>query len=339
MSEMGKQRVNSIDAGRLVMALLVLTYHCRPWDGMQGIALPRILSLFTGTAVSYFFLVSGFFIFRDMEFPLRTEDKGRLIRALCLQLRQYLLWSLFYLPFSIYGEAAVYHRTPLKAAVDIIWGIVVLGRNYLSWHLWYLMALMVSELFVFFLARAGLRERGMTGLAAVFFVVGRVLDVLSGFHGYPGERLVEGYFTVFGSTYNALFSGFFFVSLGLYAAKHMRERRKSVLASGAAGLGIAAYLFYDLYLTANLLLAGCIFCIFLWILEIRSADSPIFPFIKEMSRMIYFIHLFFYGIFTIMITGGSVNPVKTFLYTFTATVIVSAAEAWYRTLRNWRRKK
>ncbi|WP_303620353.1 hypothetical protein, partial [Hungatella hathewayi] len=110
-------------------------------------------------------------------------------------------------------------------------------------------------------------------------------------------------------------------------------------ASGAAGLGIAAYLFYDLYLTANLLLAGCIFCIFLWILEIRSADSPIFPFIKEMSRMIYFIHLFFYGIFTIMITGGNVNPVKTFLYTFTATVIVSAAEAWYRTLRNWRRKK
>ena len=343
MSGVEKKQFHSVDAGRLVMALFVLTYHCRPWDGMAGTALPRVLSLFTGTSVAYFFLVSGFFIFRGMEFPLCGEDRRRFFRAISRQLRLYLLWSVVYLPLSVYGELEVYGRTPVRAAVDIAWGMAVLGRNYLSWHLWYLMALMISELILFLLARAGLRERGMVWLSAAFFLAGRVLDVLHMAEDFPGKGMVDGYFTVFGSTYTALFSGLFYVSLGLYAARHRTEQgtegrkgqwaeyKKTVLGLGAIGLGAAAYLFYHWYLTASVLLAGCILCIFLWMLEIDLKDSPVFPFLKEMSRMIYLVHLLFYGMFTILLPDGNRDPVKVFLYTLAATLVFSAAAAWRKT--------
>lgn len=192
------------------------------------------------------------------------------------------------------------------------------------------MALMVSEIFIFLLARAGLRERGILCLSAVFFIAGRILDVLSRIDGFPGERLVDGYFAVFGSTYNALFSGFFYVSFGFYMARHRAEVKKAVLGLGVTAFGVAAYLFYGWRLVSSILLAGCIVSLFLWILKLNLADSPVFPFLKEMSRMAYLVHMLFYGVFTIIIAGGDANPVDAFLFTLVMTLLYSAAEAWYK---------
>ena len=90
-------------------------------------------------AVPFFFVISGFFLFRKM--PLGREQELERIRRWTLKsLKMYLIWTAIYLPFTVYGwwlDGLTWRQCILQFSRNLLF----CGENYLSWPLWYLLGM------------------------------------------------------------------------------------------------------------------------------------------------------------------------------------------------------
>ena len=91
-------------------------------------------------AVPIFFFFSGFFLFGKL-FIVSDNASAVLVSWWKKTLRLYLVWSLIFLPFAIYGFYL--DELPFwKGALVWLRNLFFRGENYLSWPLWYLLGLL-----------------------------------------------------------------------------------------------------------------------------------------------------------------------------------------------------
>ena len=69
-------------------------------------------------------------------------------------LRLYLIWTLLYLPLTIFGNVLL-GKNLLHGSLSFIRGTLFVGENYYSWPLWYLLASIVGFTLVFICLHRG----------------------------------------------------------------------------------------------------------------------------------------------------------------------------------------
>ena len=94
------------------MALVVVAIHTTEWK----------LGGLVRAAVPYFFIVSGYFLFRKLN-GHQKDDLKTIRRWIFRILKMYLIWTAIYLPFTIYGF--------IQDDLSLKQGIFVFGRNLL----------------------------------------------------------------------------------------------------------------------------------------------------------------------------------------------------------------
>lgn len=325
MNERRNKNYAIIDWVKLVLAFIILTYHCRPWDDFQAENIGRLVSILTAFAVALFFMASGFFLFVKIEIPCTQNGENRLKRFMVRTLRLYLLWSLIYLPFAIYGEIEIYNESIPKAIIKILRGTLLLGRNYLSWHLWYLLALVVSAGILFWWLRKGVSEKKILLFSFLLFLAGRWLDIMKE-NGYPAGAvgMVAGiYFSLFDSTSNGVFTGLFYVSAGMYIAKHhiLGKRRMAGRILVATMLGTASFFLYQYYIAVSLLIAVAAVMLFDMLIGTEVKDCRISCLARRASRDIYLIHMLFYGVYWIFFRTGVKQSLCAYIFTLSGTAV------------------
>lgn len=134
---MGKTVFKGIHLMKLIMAYIVVAIHTTDWS---------LLGL-TETAVPFFFLVSGFFLFKKLDGT--KEDDLAVIRQWILKvLKLYLIWTAIYLPFTVIGFLR--DGLSLQTAVAVfVRNLILVGENYLSWPLWYLLAMIWGGILIY----------------------------------------------------------------------------------------------------------------------------------------------------------------------------------------------
>ena len=190
-----------IDLIKFICALLVVTIHISPLRGN----LPIAAKYFNFTtkfclariAVPFFFVASGFFLFRKMPLDNINSDT---IKEYCFKLlRLFGLWTIL-----------IFIGEPIQ--------------------LWYLSATVISVVLVsiFLYYRVKLPYIGV--IALLLYGIGILGDAYYGILE-PLERIslfrniLKGYFAIFSSTRNGLFMGFMFVYVGgLFA--HQKSKIK-----------------------------------------------------------------------------------------------------------------
>lgn len=151
-------RVNysDLDVAKLLMAFLVVEIHVKPL--MEFPLAERIIEGIDVVAVPFFFMASAFLCFRgleEMSFVEKTLPGAvRVRKTIDRLLRLYLIWTVLYLPVTVFGS--VIHGDSLAYALAVfVRGTLFVGENYYSWPLWYLLASAVGFALVYICLRGG----------------------------------------------------------------------------------------------------------------------------------------------------------------------------------------
>lgn len=186
--------MKGIDTLKFLFSLVVVWIH----TGVGN------LGGLTPWAVPFFFLVSGFFLFGKLfdepDRAARSAKTGAWWRKI---LRLYLLWSLIFLPFAIIGFAND-HLAPVKAVVVYLRNLLLVGENYLSWPLWYLLGLLWAGAIIWLADKLRLPFWVLCLLAVLLVLLPRILNLENN----------DLYVKLFKTTRNGLFLGFPVMVLG-----------------------------------------------------------------------------------------------------------------------------
>ena len=338
-TETDTRRYNAIDAAKFAAAICVIMIHIPPFGAAEEGSVFQTMNFWiqaclTRLAVPFFFISSGFFLYRKTtlaSFELRPS-KAYVARVF----RLYMIWSAIYLPITLL-EIIRGRGNLLREAAEYLRNVVFVGSYT---HLWYLNALIVAVCVTSFLLYKKVKPCTIAGIAFAFYAIGLLGESWFGLLKPLREaapaiwnalKLSAG---VIVTTRNGLFFGFLFVSIGMVLAFYVPElsrRRAAALFAGSMLLMIAEVSLlesrgapreHDMYL----FLVPAAFFLFCLIREIRLPDQARYPLLRKMSALMFYTHLWVnWAVRRLMLRLGvsMVNSPVRFLLVLGITLVLS----------------
>lgn len=202
-----------IDDLRIVAAILVVAIHTAPFVEFNEVFSYIITNIIGRLAVPFFFVLSGYFLFRKFKYLTKEEQYQSFIKTELSLLKTYALTFIIYIPVWIY-----LHGIDVTLFVkDLLWD----GLHY---HLWYFPALIVGIAIVYFLNKH-LKFDHIFIVVVLLYLVGALFNVY-------GPLLPEALVNLMGNTRNGIFFAPLFIFIGLFLAlKKLRFNNVIVLIS------------------------------------------------------------------------------------------------------------
>ena len=220
---MARESYPWIDRFRLMAAWMVVAIHTLPLASLGG-AWDELLTLGLGrAAVPFFFMTTGFFLFRE-----GFADWGSTARHCRRTALLYGAAMLLYLPVNLYAGQL---RFP-----DLVGDVLIDGTMY---HLWYFPALIAGSLLVCLLLRR-VRLAWTLLISTVLYFFGLLGDSYWGLTQLlpPLRAAYDAIFTVSAYTRNGLFYAPLWLALGAWFSARRRHLPSVTVSVG--GLAISA---------------------------------------------------------------------------------------------------
>lgn len=297
---MERKSYGGIDLVKFICAVLIVAIHVAPFGNSKDYAFHNffVQQFLARISVPYFFIVSGFFLYRK---SFRGEFDPAPTRIYLEKfLRLYLLWSILYLPFKLQVLLSV-PNSILHSTLSFIRDFVFVGTY---GHLWYLHASIVGVVMVSFLLKKRTPVPAILALGAVLYLLGLLaINWISLIR--PLASITPGLWKilhlgkkVFVTTRNGIFEGFFFIALGMAFARYPQALK---LWAALPGLVISLVLMYievrlstrygpaaayDMYLLA----APVSVFLFVCAQAVPLQNQAICRFLRTMSTFLFYIH-------------------------------------------------
>lgn len=271
-----------VDYMKLLMACFVIGIHTRLSSSCVNTTAIEIVDLLFSIAVPYFFICSGFFLFGNNK---RADIRHRMIRYVKGITSMYIIWTLIYLPFTIYS----YYADGLNLRQGIlafIRGFLFIGEHSYSWPLWYLLALIIAVALIYGMRQLHFKPLIIGIVGFVMFLLGHYINYLhtNGLDFMETKRIVDLYFKIFQNTRNGLFIGLLYVSLGLIIA-HFGKIKNPIV--NICLIIIGGCLAYQRFLIGMPLLVFALFS--LTLSESKSSEGAVTC--RKISTIFYFTHM------------------------------------------------
>lgn len=288
-----KKNYNGLDLCKFFMMIVVIAIHTGavPQDG-SPVAV-RAYSVVSNLAVQSFFLISGFLLGSRMEEPFSLpENRQVLVRYLKRILKMYLTWMLIYTPLTIINYLR--HSTPLlKAAVLYLRGLLLMGEQYNSFQLWYLLSTVYALCLLLFLAKRGASLWQAAALGTFLLIPSAFLYWITGARGTltgtPG-KIAQFLYLALGS--GRLLLGAFCLPMGMLLAKrpipNIAAWALLILGAGAMTRQPSGLVFQAMAAIGLVSLLS----------KAELPDAPVYPALRKMSTAGYLIHMYVYTFFT-----------------------------------------
>ena len=181
---------NGIDLIKFICAIMVFIIHIPPFQGetspLMGYMNFGLQHFICRLAVPFYFVSSGFFLFRKM--PL-YEPNIEIIKDYCFKILRLLgIWTV----------------------------LLFIGG---AWHLWYLGAAVVAIILLSFCFHFRINLKYICAVAILLYIIGLLGDSYYGFAAPLADftlfkYIFKGYEMAFSTTRNGVFMGFVFVLMG-----------------------------------------------------------------------------------------------------------------------------
>lgn len=292
---MAKKQYAAIDITKYVSALLVVCIHTYPLIDISETLNTYFLQTVCRIAVPFFFMISGFFLFRKINGT--QQDNEVLKKYLWRLLKLYLIWTVIYLPYTIYNYLQA--DTGILGIASYLRDFILNGSYY---HLWFLPALMTGTLIVYYLYK----KKGIVftlKVAFILYVIGYFLNIYAPL--WESIPVVDFLFSFFTKTMTTARNGFFFapmfVGIGLLLAK--TKRLSSRLAQTALIISFALLVIeVTLYMITGMMrdlssmylcLIPCTYFLGNVLLISKLPYKPSYKSLREDSLLIYTVHILF----------------------------------------------
>ena len=271
-----KYSFNCIDLVKLICAILVCIIHVNPFSynffGYTDLIYFVLRNCFCRIAVPFYFVSSGFLLFRKFRFENFGISK---VKTYCLKL------------LRMIG----------------VWTVILFAGNTI--HLWYLVSLVFSIVILGYLLDKKISLKHIIICCFIIYIVGLFGDSYYGFIS-PLKKIsffriiISGYDTIFETTRNGLFFGLIFVLMGALMAN-----KKIKMSFSFAGIGFLVsmiLLFCEFYFLKRysmpkdynmfFFLLPATFFLFYIVSHLKLPDSIIYKKMRIVGVLIYFLHFF-----------------------------------------------
>ncbi len=279
-------RYGSIDLVKLVMAILVVAIHTRPFYYCDSFLVKEVYGFIVRCAVPFFFLSSGFLLAKKMDgVEHRTDVLQNHLKKI---IRLYLLWTVIYLPLTIYGYVTA-QESIKTAIVQFIINISLVGENFNSWMLWYLLSTVYSLVFIILLRKIHIHLAVIAILGAAIFL-GWPMMIHSEWLTIESPRILSAVVTALrNATGNGrVFTGLFYIPLGMLLGNRKEQPLMGALL--LVGGCVGYFVFGECYKT--LFIAAYSMGVFVLTASIRVKDARIYLVCREISTIVYLIHMY-----------------------------------------------
>lgn len=268
--------LNGIDFVKFLCSLLVFIIHIPPFPGDSSNFAKYINWVFPHylcrIAVPFYFVCSGFFLFRKMSTDNLDTD---VIKHYCFKILR--LIGTWHVLLFIGGKA----------------------------HLWYLGATVIAVTLLSLCFYFRLNIKHICILACLLYVIGLLGDSYNGLiaplSSIPIFRyLFKGYTFAFHTTRNGIFMGFIFVLMGAIFSR--RTKKINPYTSAFGFLVSMVCLFAEVYLLKShnipidfnmyIFLLPAVYFLFSFAVTIQLKEHSIYKHLRNIGMLVYFLHLF-----------------------------------------------
>ena len=294
-----KREYPAIDIAKYIGALLVVAIHTFPFADISESFNLFFIATICRLAVPMFFVCSSFFLFQKIDRTPGHEGQNR--QALMHTLKRlgilYLIWTVIYLPYTIWNYASV--GFSFSALLGWIRDFFLNGSYY---HLWFLPALMLGLAIVYWLyTRKGMRDTLMICLALYLF--GWLVNCFGPmWEGLPVVSVIYGFILkLLGTVRDGIFFAPIFVLIGLGASKLRRMRLQASATSFAISF-VCLILEVTLYAWMGVLtdkscmyltLVPAMYFLMQMLIGYRLPSKPVYKTMRKEATGIYVSHILF----------------------------------------------
>ncbi len=303
-----KKSYKGIDIAKFILAILVVASHTQVSVGPNE-TIKTIYNTILLCVVPFFFLASGFFMYKEQD------QEKKLIENLKKITKLYLLWNVIYLPISFYDY--VVKGYPIGKALFIyVRDLLFVGEHFFSWPIWYLLGLIYAIIAIYFLKKLKLSDKKIFIITMLTYIVAFILDYLTA--NYLNNKLVYIFHLVFYT--GRVFRGIFLVELGLLIRKYNNKIKlsKKIL------LLIMLICFTISVIIPNEVSRVILYLsLFLLVLQLNNIKINTINF-RKCSTIIYFVHMINLFIFLLFVGKEHVYGI----YSFILDIIVCLIESF-----------
>lgn len=314
---------NSIDYAKVIFAIFVVAIHTlQPFTDTLTSEARHFVTALLSLAVPFFFVASGFLLGNKLNSTNREGQSAYLKKWIYRIGRLYLLWTLIYLPYAIYGFS-IEEVGVVKSIAIYTRNILLVGENFWSWPLWYLLAMLVAGCIIYLLLLCKVKRIYWYILAIIFAISGVLIDEL---HANNWER-VNLYYSIFKTTRNGVFIGFPYITMGLFIASNGIWRPKFSLCV----LLIAGFITQLCKIPLSTFIT--IYALFSLIIGIAlpERNDELYTHCRLTSSVIYFTHMLWAGLLSLMLNALSAPTLfllTTLLSLITATIAIQYKQSY-----------
>lgn len=332
MSGTSSKNYNCIDAAKVIMALFVVAMHTEPLINCSDPIIPVIWECIVRCAVPIFFLSSGFLLEKKAGI---SDAHDVILKHLRKTIKLYLAWTVIYLPLAICNFRSA-GTSFIKSVIFYVRGFLLVGENYNSWMLWYLLSSIYSLLFILLLHKHRVKPLHIAIFGGILFLVGlSITEFVSLESTFPPSISLAQKLISYTITSGRIFTGFLYIPLGMLIAR--KEHISSLLGAILTVIGFVGNYFFDGF-AGEALLAVCSTGLFIVISNIQLKDSPVYPIMRKISTVVYFIHMYVWTFYYTLVYGQKTFGWDSFFVVSILSVAIALVYIYWHSLRTVRGK-
>ena len=206
----------AIDVCKLAMAFLVVMIHV---EAIYHLQLNGTMFYVTRMAVPFFFVTAGFLLNERMK--VSDDAMSMMSRYIVRIFKMYLFWTAIYAPIAIYMSDCTSAAVCVQQLIQYVKGVMLVGESYYSWHLWFLLALLMALISIRMMKQMHFSVGLIFVVGLLLMCLGQMMDRAYADGSSSGfvTALLHKYYALFQNTRNGIFQGISFVSAGMLISK------------------------------------------------------------------------------------------------------------------------
>ena len=308
----------AIDAAKFILSIVIIAAHADPMKYCSNQVILTLYRCLVQSAVPFFFLASGFLLYKNAE--AKSADLRSVIhRQLIKTIKLYCIWHIIYLPLAIYHFCTNDYSIIRSVAVTIR-SVLLVGKNFYSDILWYLLSSIYALAFISVLLKRRLSIPCITVCCVPVYLFGIFFNYIIRY----GKRLSSISYVLFKGidlafTSGRIFTGFLFLALGMLIA---RKKPPLILSLTLLIGGFIGNYHLD-GIARNFVVAVQAIGAFMVVSAIPLPPSPVYPFFRKCSTHIYFLHQWVMFVFCFVAGDIYWRGPDIFLGTLAVTLLLS----------------
>ncbi len=338
-NDIQRKQYHAIDFFKFICAILVVSIHVAPFGQQQSKNLFFYLNFiiqgyFGMIAVPFFFVTSGFLLFKKMD--KENLNISIVKRYLFKLLRLYLIWSLIYFPLKLnwffHQKIGTFHFI-----LTYIRDFFFVGSHI---HLWYFSSLIFAVFLISVLLYKKVSLKKIFVISFIFYFIGLFGQSWFGLL-VPLKNNFPQFFSIlslmqhlFVTTRNGLFEGFLFVTIGmLFAFYPISIKQKHAfmgLIFSMILLALEIFVFHYFHFVREgnmfLFLVPTVFFLFSFVYHLEFPNHPIYQALRTLSSIIFYLHMWIYSVVSKVLESIQIGLDQTFfnfIITLSITIICS----------------